>query len=121
MGTISAPATIYSALDNNVVDDAAIEIQALGLSVCPQVDEQLADGLDGLLGPPTEGGELEVLDLCVAANTTCEASVRDDLFLLGAVLEVLYSSVKFLSLNALGNIVGVLEMNTEVRNLALGG
>jgi len=46
VSAIGTPAAINSTLDNNVVDNAAVEVQAFGLGVCPQVDEQLADGLD---------------------------------------------------------------------------
>ena len=100
------------------------EFKLLGsfnLGVGAQVDEQLADGLDGLLGPSSEGGVLVVLQLSVATNTTGEAGVWDNLLLLGAVLKVCDRGVELSSLDGLGNVVGVLEMNAEVGDLALSG
>ena len=91
------------------------------LSVGAQVDEQLADGLDGLLGPSSEGGVLVVLQFSVATNTTSEAGVWNNLLLLSAVLEVCDSRVELSSLHRLGDVVGVLEMNAEVGDLALSG
>jgi len=61
------------------------------------------------------------LNLGVAPNTTGVAGVWDDLFLFSTGFEVVNSGVELLSLHCLGNIVCVLVMNTEVRNLALGG
>lgn len=121
MGTVGAPAAIDGALHNNVVDGATINVESFNLGVGAQVDEQLADGLDGLLGPSSEGGVLVVLQLSVATNTTGEAGVWDNLLLLGAVLKVCDRGVELSSLDGLGNVVGVLEMNAEVGDLALSG
>jgi hypothetical protein len=121
VGTVGAPAAIDGTLHNNVVDGATIKVEALNLGVGAQVDEQLADGLDGLLGPSSEGGVLVVLQLSVATNTTSEAGVWDNLLLLSAVLEVCDRGVELSSLHCLGNVVGVLEMNAEVGDLALSG
>jgi len=46
VSAIGAPAAIDGALNNNVVDQAAIEIKAFGFGIRAQVDEQLTDGLD---------------------------------------------------------------------------
>jgi hypothetical protein len=121
VGTVGAPAAIDGALHNNVVDGATINVESFNLGVGAQVDEQLADGLDGLLGPSSEGGVLVVLQLSVATNTTGEAGVWDNLLLLGAVLKVCDRGVELSSLDGLGNVVGVLEMNAEVGDLALSG
>jgi len=121
VSAIGAPAAIDCTLDDSMVDGAFLEIKAFGLSIGAQVDEQLTDGLDRLLGPSTEGGVLERLDLGVTSNTTCVASVWDDLLLLLAVFKVGDSSVEFPSLQAAGYIVGILVVNAEVRNLGFGG
>jgi len=57
----------------------------------------------------------------VATNTTGIAGVWDDLFLFSTIFEVVNGPVDLLSLHCLGNIVCVLVMNAEVRNLAFGG
>ena len=88
VSTVGTPTSIDSTLNDNMVDNAAVEVKAFGLGVGSQVDEELTDGLDGLLGPPTEGGVLEVFALGMATNTTGEACVWDNLFLLSAVLKV---------------------------------
>jgi len=121
VSTVGASAATDSTLNDNVVDEAALDIEALDFSVSLQVNEELTDGLDGLLGPSTKSGMLELLDLSVARHTTSEASVWDDLFLFSASLKVGDGSVELQSLNSLRNIVGVLEVNAEVSDLALGG
>jgi len=121
VGTVGAPAATDGTLNNDVVDGAAIKVESLNLGVGAQVDEQLADGLDRFLGPPTEGGVLVVLQLRVATNTTSEAGVWDNLLLLSAVLEVCDCGVQLSSLHGSGNVVGVLEMNAEVGDLAFSG
>jgi len=60
-------------------------------------------------------------NLSVATNTSSEAGVRNNLSVLSALLKVVDGSVEFLSLHRLGYVVGVLEVNAEVRNLAFGG
>lgn len=121
MSTVGTSTATDGTLDDNVVDEATLNIKSLNLSICSQVDEELTDGLDGLLWPPTEGGVLELLDLSVARNTTGEAGVWDDLFLFSTVLKVLDGSVELKPLNSLCYVVGVLEVNAEVSDLALGG
>jgi len=122
VSAICAPSSTDSALHNDVIDGATFEIKSLGLSIGSQVDQECAHGRDRLCGPSTEGGVLvSCLNLGVATNTTGVACVWDDLFLFSALLEVVNSVAELLSLHGFGNIVGVLVMNTEVRNLALGG
>jgi len=121
MGSVGSPAAIDGTLNNDVVDDTTVKVESFDLGVSAQVDEQLADGLDRLLGPSSEGGVLVVLQLGVATNTTGEAGVWDNLLLLSAVLEVCDCGVQLSSLHGSGNVVGVLEMNAEVGDLAFSG
>jgi len=64
---------------------------------------------------------LEGLHLGMATNTTCEASVWNNLFLLSAILKVVDGSIELLSLDGSCYVVGVLEVNAEIRNFALSG
>jgi len=121
VGAVGAPAALDGTLNDNVVDGAAIKVESLDFGVGAQVGEQGEDGRDRLGGPPTEGGVLVVLQLRVATNTTSEAGVWDNLLLLSAVLEVCDSGIDHSSLHCLGDVVGVLEMNAEVGDLALSG
>lgn len=60
MGTVGSSATLLSSLDNNVSDHAFVGVETFLLSVSFKVNEQLADGLDRLLGPSAGGGALDL-------------------------------------------------------------
>ena len=60
MSAVGSSTSLLGSLDNNVCDDALVSVEALLLSVCLQVEEQLADGLDRLLGPSAGGGALDL-------------------------------------------------------------
>ncbi len=60
MSAVSSSASLLGSLNNNVCDNALVGVEALLLSVRLQVEEQLADGLDGLLGPSAGGGALDL-------------------------------------------------------------
>ena len=55
VGTVGSSASLNGSLDNNVVDDALVDIESLSLSISLQVDKKLLDGLAGLFWPTTEG------------------------------------------------------------------
>ena len=55
VGTVGSSASLNGSLDNNVVDDALVDIESLGLSIGLKVDKKLLDGLTGLFWPTTEG------------------------------------------------------------------
>ena len=60
MSTIGSSAALLCSLDNNVSDNAFVGVETLLLSVSFEVKEQLADGLDRLLGPSAGGGALDL-------------------------------------------------------------
>jgi len=120
MSTVRPPAAGNGALDHNVVDDALLNIESLGLSVGTEVAEEVADGVHGLLGPATES-VLEGLALGVSADTTSVPAVRDNLGLIERVLHVRDCLVELVPLDGLGDVVGVLVVSAEVINSALGG
>lgn len=60
MGAVGSSTTLLGSLNNNVSNDAFVSVETFLLSVCLQVEEQLADGLDRLLGPSAGGGALDL-------------------------------------------------------------
>ena len=81
------PAARDGSLNNDVADNAVIDVQLGRLSVGTKVDQELTNALDGLLGPATLAG-LESLALGMTANTSCIASERNDLLVLQNVVHV---------------------------------
>jgi len=75
VSTVCSSAALDSLLDGNVGNHALVNIEALGLTVCLQVDQQFADSLDRLFWPSTSGA-LENLTLGMSGD--CELSERDD-------------------------------------------
>ena len=73
VGTVGSSAARNGALDNDVVDNASVNIELGSLSVSLEVDKELAAGLEGLLGPSTLG-VLEFVRLRGAANATTVAA-----------------------------------------------
>ena len=53
VGTVGSSAAGDGALDDDVVDHARVDVELGCLSVGLQVEQELAHGLDGLLGPST--------------------------------------------------------------------
>ncbi len=60
MSTVGSSTALLGSLDNNVRNNAFVSVETLLLSVSLQVEEQLADGLDRLLGPSAGGGALDL-------------------------------------------------------------
>lgn len=120
MSAVRPPAAGDGALDGDVVDDALVDVEPLGLGVGAQVAEEVADGVDGLLGPAAEG-VLEGLALGVSAHATSIPAVRDNLGMLERILHVRDGLVQLVPLDSLGDVVGVLVVSAEVINSALGG
>lgn len=69
VGTVGSSAARHGALDNDVADDALVDVELGSLSVGLEVDDELTNGLDGLLGPSTLS-VLECFALSVAADTS---------------------------------------------------
>jgi hypothetical protein len=120
VGSVSSTAAGDGALGHGVGDDALVGVELLGLGVRLEVDEELTDDLDGLLGPST-GLVLELLEHGVSAGGTVEPSEWNNLFVLENVLQVSDGLLQVPALHGAGNFVSVLEVGSEVSNLALGG
>lgn len=118
MGTVRPSAAGDSALHNGVADHAVVDVQLGGLSVGLQVDEELADSLEGLLGPATLG-VLELFALGVTADTTGVASEGDNLLVLKAVVQVHDGPLQLQALDGTCHFVSVLVVSAEVADSAL--
>jgi hypothetical protein len=88
VGAVSAAAAGDGSLHDNVVDHAVVNVELGRLGVGSEVDEQLADALDALLGPATLS-DLEEFGLSVTADATVVASERNNLLVLENVLHIL--------------------------------
>ena len=118
VGTVGSTAAGNSALHNDVVDDAVVDVQLGSLSVSLEVDEKLADSLDRLLGPATLR-VLESLALSVASNAASVASEGNNLSVLQDILHVLDGTLQLHALGGSGHFVSVLVVGTQVRDPAL--
>lgn len=118
VGTVGSSAARNGALDNNVVDNASVNIKLGSLSVSLEVDKELAAGLEGLLGPSTLG-VLEFLGLSVSSDTSCVPTERNNLLVLKTVLHVLDGSLKLHALGGTSTLISVLVVGTQVRDPAL--
>ena len=118
VGTVGPSAAGDGALDDDVANDASVDVELSSLSVGLEVDEELADGLEGLLGPST----LSVLPLLALGMATDASSVpaeRNNLFVLETVLHVKDGSLELHALGGAGHFVSVLVVGTQVRDPAL--
>ena len=118
VGTVGSSAAGDSALHNDVVDHASVDVELGSLGVGLQVEEELADGLEGLLGPSTLG-VLEFFSLGVAADASAVHAEWNNLLVLKTVFHVMDGSLKFHALGGTGHFVSVLVVGTQVRNSAL--
>ena len=118
VGTVGSSAAGDGALDNDVVDDTIVDVELGSLSVGLEVDEKLANGLEGLLGPSTLS-VLPLLALSVAADTSDIPTERNNLLVLKTVLHILDGSLKLHALGGAGHFVSVLVVGTQVRDPAL--
>jgi len=119
MGSVGSTATVHGSLAHGVVDDASVEVESLGLGVGTQVNEHLADGLDGLFGPSTEGRGLVDLHLGVSgASVPVEGN---NLGVFETVLKVADSLGELQALNCASDVVAVLVVSSKVSNSALSG
>ena len=118
VGTVGSSAAGDGALHDDVVDDAVVNVELGSLSVGSQIDEELANSLQGLLGPATLG-VLECLGLGVTAHTTGVPSEGNNLLVLKTVLHVLDGSVDLHALGSTSDFVSVLVVGAKVANSAL--
>ena len=118
VGTVGSSAAGDGALDDDVVDHARVDVELGSLSVGLQVAQELAHGLDGLLGPPTLC-VLEFLGLAGAADATAVSAEGDHLLVLEDVIHVQDGPLQLHALGGAGHLISVLVVGTQVRNSAL--
>ena len=118
MGSVGSSTAGNGALHDDVVDVAGVGVKLGGLGVGSQVNDELTDGLDGLLGPSSLG-VLEDLALSVSTDTSSVASERNNLLVLQNIVHVVDGSLQAEALGSASTFVSVLVMGTEVRNSAL--
>ena len=94
VSAVCASTSTNSTLNNNMVNEATVEVQAFSLSIGSQVDEEFTDGFDRLLGPSSKSSVFINFDLSVAANTSCESSVWNNLSVLSALFKIVNSFVE---------------------------
>jgi hypothetical protein len=119
VSSVGSSTSVDSSLADGVVDDTSVDIKSLGLGVSFQVDEHLADGLDRLLGPSTEGSDF--VDLNLSVSGTSISHKGDNFSVFKAVFEVLKSFRNLKSLDGAGDIVTVLVMSSEVSDSTFSG
>jgi len=122
MGSVSSSASRDGSLADGVVDNTSVDIKSLisGLSVSSEVNKEVLDSLDGLLGPSTKL-VLEDLALGVTADTTGVNSEGDNLSVFKTGIHVFDGLVNLETLAGSGNIVRVLVMDSQVVDLGHGG
>ena len=120
VGTVGSSTAADGALNDDVVDDTLLWVESSGLSVGSQVDEEFTDGLDRLLGPATDWCLVDV-DLSVSSNATSVLSERNNLFVSKNSLHVLDSSWDLHALDESSSFVRVLEVSSEISDLAFRG
>jgi hypothetical protein len=120
VSSVGSSAARNSALDNDVVDEAGVNIELLGLGVSSQVDKELLNSLEGLLGPSTLS-VLEDLGLGLTGDTTRVASERNNLLVVKTVVHVADSGLKLETLAGTSDVVSVLVVSSQVRDSALSG
>lgn len=118
MGTVGSSTSGNSALDNDVVDNAGIDVELGSLSVGLQVDQKLAHGLKGLLGPSSLS-VFELLALSVTSNTSGVPTERNNLFVLQTVVHIVNGRLELQALGGAGHFVSVLIMSSQVRDSGL--
>jgi len=120
VGSVSSSAALNSALDNDVVDDALVDVESLGLGVGDEVQEEFTDVGDRLLGPSTLRLTID-LGLGVSTTSTIVLSERNNLFVFKHVVHVLNGSLKLHALDSFSSLISVLEMSSKIGDLGLSG
>ena len=120
MSTIGASAASNGALYGNVGDHALLCVQSLGLGIALEVDEQLFDGLHGLLGPSTIA-PLVLSNLSVSGDVLVEATEGNNLLMSQNSVHILNSLRDFHAFSVSCRFVSVLKVRSQVRNSGFGG
>lgn len=119
VGAVSSPAASDGALNGDVGDHALLGIEALGLGVALQIDQQLSDGLARLLGPPSVG-PLVLSNLGVSGDVLVEPAEGNNLLVSDDSLHVLDSFPDFHAFNVSCGFVGVLKVRSQISDLSFG-
>ena len=120
VGSVCPPAALHSALYHEVADGGPFDVESLCLGVGLQVLEQLKHVADGLLGEATLGGAVE-LGLGGPAHVGVESSVRNAVFVVEHVLQILDGSLELEALEGSRGLISVLEVSSQIVNSALSG
>jgi hypothetical protein len=104
----------------NVLDDNLFHVQTLSFGVAFSIFKEREEEFGRLLGPATLSGSPS-LGLSTTANTTVKTEEGNTLLVLLDVFKETLSLLQGHTLQNHGGLVGVLEMNTEVRTLSVAG
>ena len=117
VGTVGSSASLNGSLDNNVADDALVDIESLGLSVSLEVDKKLLDGLAGLFWPSTEWKTVD-LGLRSSSDTSRVLPEGNDGLVCDDSVHVLDGSLDLHSLAEACCFITVLVVGSQVGNSA---
>jgi hypothetical protein len=120
VSAVGPSAASDSALNGNVADDALLGVEALGLGVALEVDEELADSLGRLFGPSAVA-PLVLSSLGVSGDVLVEPAEGNNLLVSKHAFHILDSSWNSHAFNVSCSFEGVLEVSSQVRNLGFGG
>lgn len=122
VSAVSSAAHLRSLVAVNTGNNDLLQLKALGLGVGLDVAQQVQESLGGLLGPlHLVTGGLVLLGNGVSANATSVLSERDGLLESKHVLQVRSGVGDGSALDSLANLAGVLEVDSQVSSLGLGG
>ena len=122
MSAVSSAAHLRGLVAVNTGDNNLLQLKALGLGVGLDVAQQVQEGLGGLLGPlHLVTGGLVLLGDGVSADATSVLSERDGLLEGKHVLQVRSGVGDGSALDSLTNLASVLEVDSQVSSLGLGG
>lgn len=111
MGSVSSSSSLDGSLHNEVADVASLYVESLGLSVGLEVLQELNHVSDRLLGEATLGDTVE-LGLGGSADVAGKSSVRNAVFMLEHILQILDGSLELEALERSCGFVSVLEVTS---------
>ena len=120
VGSVGSSASLNGSLDDDVVDDASVGVESLGLCVGFEVDEELLDGLASLFWPAAEWQSVD-LSLGCSSNASRVLSEWNDCGVSNNSVHVLDGCVELHALAETSNFIAILVMRSQVRDSALGG
>jgi len=120
VGSVGSSSSTDGSLSADVRDLAFLNIETLGLSVRLEVDEESLNVLDGL-GWESTVVMVDILAHSVSTWTTGESSEWNDSFVLSDLIHVLDGLDEVHASASSGSLIGVLEMCSQVIDLAFSG